>query len=125
VTAYASVYTLVLMSLDRYLAVVHPISSMSIRTEANTLTAIAVIWVRYTNNLFIFFFCGSRHFFLTSFIPILIVMGYLMLVISHVFRKYKTFSIIQKLKDHLFELLLIIGKNCKIKKEKSNLPPIT
>ena len=45
VTAYASVYTLVLMSLDRYLAVVHPISSMSIRTEANTLTAIAVIWV--------------------------------------------------------------------------------
>lgn len=29
VTAYASVYTLVLMSLDRYLAVVHPIASMS------------------------------------------------------------------------------------------------
>ncbi|XP_021924277.1 allatostatin-A receptor-like [Zootermopsis nevadensis] len=29
VTAYASVYTLVLMSLDRFLAVVHPITSMS------------------------------------------------------------------------------------------------
>ena len=30
VTAYASVYTLVLMSLDRFLAVVHPITSMSV-----------------------------------------------------------------------------------------------
>lgn len=45
VTAYASVYTLVLMSLDRYLAVVHPIASMSVRTEANTYLAIAVTWV--------------------------------------------------------------------------------
>ena len=30
VTAYASVYTLVLMSLDRFLSVVHPITSMSV-----------------------------------------------------------------------------------------------
>lgn len=45
VTAYASVYTLVLMSLDRFLAVVHPIASMSIRTERNAITAIAVTWV--------------------------------------------------------------------------------
>jgi hypothetical protein len=30
VTAYASVYTLVLMSLDRFLAVVHPLASMSV-----------------------------------------------------------------------------------------------
>ncbi|GLH06463.1 Allatostatin-A receptor [Gryllus bimaculatus] len=45
VTAYASVYTLVLMSLDRYLAVVHPITSMSIRTEPNALLAIIVTWV--------------------------------------------------------------------------------
>ncbi|XP_067007888.2 allatostatin-A receptor [Anabrus simplex] len=45
VTAYASVYTLVLMSLDRFLAVVHPITSMSIRTETNALMAIAVTWV--------------------------------------------------------------------------------
>lgn len=37
VTCLASVYTLVLMSLDRFLAVVHPISSMSIRTEKNAL----------------------------------------------------------------------------------------
>lgn len=45
VTAYASVYTLVLMSLDRFLAVVHPIASMSVRTERNAITAIAVTWI--------------------------------------------------------------------------------
>nr|QPZ46760.1 allatostatin A receptor [Grapholita molesta] len=45
VTAHASVYTLVLMSLDRFMAVVHPIASMSIRTEKNALLAIACIWV--------------------------------------------------------------------------------
>ncbi|CAG0897682.1 unnamed protein product [Darwinula stevensoni] len=44
VTAYASVYTLVMMSFDRYLAVVHPITSMSIRTERNTYFAIVVLW---------------------------------------------------------------------------------
>ena len=44
VTAYASVYTLVLMSLDRYLAVVHAIRSMSLRTEVNTWLAVAVTW---------------------------------------------------------------------------------
>ncbi|XP_011875046.1 PREDICTED: allatostatin-A receptor-like isoform X2 [Vollenhovia emeryi] len=45
VTAYASVYTLVLMSLDRYLAVVHPIASMSWRTENHAIQAICVAWV--------------------------------------------------------------------------------
>lgn len=45
VTAYASVYTLVLMSLDRFLAVVHPIASMLIRTEKNAITAILVTWI--------------------------------------------------------------------------------
>jgi allatostatin receptor len=35
VTAYASVYTLVLMSLDRFLAVVHPITSMSVSTSSS------------------------------------------------------------------------------------------
>ncbi|XP_032669448.1 allatostatin-A receptor-like isoform X1 [Odontomachus brunneus] len=44
VTAYASVYTLVLMSLDRYLAVVHPIASMSWRTENHAILAICVTW---------------------------------------------------------------------------------
>ncbi|CAK9816958.1 Allatostatin-A receptor [Anthophora quadrimaculata] len=44
VTAYASVYTLVLMSLDRYLAVVHPIRSMSWRTENHAIVAICIAW---------------------------------------------------------------------------------
>ena len=44
VTAYASVYTLVLMSLDRYLAVVHPIRSMTVRTERNASVVAAVAW---------------------------------------------------------------------------------
>ncbi|XP_046660677.1 allatostatin-A receptor-like [Homalodisca vitripennis] len=45
VTAYASVYTLVLMSLDRFLAVVHPIASMSVRTERNAIMAIGITWI--------------------------------------------------------------------------------
>ena len=45
VTAHGSVYTLVLMSLDRYLAVVHPITSMTIRNVRNTSIALAVAWV--------------------------------------------------------------------------------
>ena len=44
VCAYASVYTLVLMSLDRYLAVVHAIRSMSFRTERNTWLAVVATW---------------------------------------------------------------------------------
>lgn len=45
VTAHASVYTLVLMSLDRYLAVVHPVASMGVRTERNAIKAIAFAWI--------------------------------------------------------------------------------
>lgn len=37
VTCHASVYTLVLMSFDRFLAVVHPVTSMSLRTERNAM----------------------------------------------------------------------------------------
>lgn len=44
VCAYASVYTLVLMSLDRYLAVVHPIKSISIRTERNCCIIVSLAW---------------------------------------------------------------------------------
>jgi len=40
VTAYASIYTLVLMSVDRFLAVVHPIRSRMLRTEQITKIAI-------------------------------------------------------------------------------------
>ncbi|CAO1408718.1 unnamed protein product [Diamesa serratosioi] len=45
VTCHASVYTLVLMSLDRFLAVVHPISSISIRTQRNAFLAIIIAWL--------------------------------------------------------------------------------
>ncbi|XP_023234664.1 allatostatin-A receptor-like [Centruroides sculpturatus] len=45
VCAYASIYTLVLMSLDRFLAVVHPITSISLRTERNALIAIFLVWI--------------------------------------------------------------------------------
>ena len=44
VTCYVSVYTLVLMSLDRYLAVVHPITSMSIRNSKNAVTLTLLTW---------------------------------------------------------------------------------
>ena len=45
VTAYVSIYTLVLMSFDRYLAVVHPINSMTLRTERNTVVVIVLCWI--------------------------------------------------------------------------------
>lgn len=45
VTAYASVYTLLLLSFDRFLAVVHPIAALTIRTEGNALYAICCSWV--------------------------------------------------------------------------------
>ncbi|ALC47218.1 AR-2 [Drosophila busckii] len=44
VTAYASIYTLVLMSIDRFLAVVHPIRSRMLRTEHITKIAIFMLW---------------------------------------------------------------------------------
>ncbi|XP_054730224.1 allatostatin-A receptor-like [Anastrepha obliqua] len=45
VTCHCSVYTLVLMSFDRFLAVVHPVTSMSLRTEHNAMLAIVCAWV--------------------------------------------------------------------------------
>lgn len=45
VTALTSIYTLVLMSFDRFLAVVYPISSRSIRNERNTLKVITILWI--------------------------------------------------------------------------------
>ncbi|XP_030573949.1 allatostatin-A receptor [Drosophila novamexicana] len=44
VTAYSSIYTLVLMSIDRFLAVVHPIRSRMLRTEHITKIAIFTLW---------------------------------------------------------------------------------
>lgn len=45
VTAFASIYTLVLMSVDRFLAVVYPITSRSIRTERNAKITILTLWI--------------------------------------------------------------------------------
>uniref|UniRef100_A0A1I8JNM0 G_PROTEIN_RECEP_F1_2 domain-containing protein n=1 Tax=Macrostomum lignano TaxID=282301 RepID=A0A1I8JNM0_9PLAT len=45
VPVYGSVYTLVLMSADRYLAVVHPIRSIGLRNQRNTLIAVAATWL--------------------------------------------------------------------------------
>eukprot|EP00094_Tigriopus_californicus_P003156 TCALIF_03038-PA protein Name:"Similar to AR Allatostatin-A receptor (Bombyx mori)" AED:0.06 eAED:0.06 QI:0/0/0/1/1/1/2/0/419 len=44
ISLYGSVYTLVLLSLDRYLAVVYPVRSISLRTVCNTTVAIGIIW---------------------------------------------------------------------------------
>ena len=44
VTAYVSVYTLVLMSVDRFLAVVRPVESLSYRTERNAILACVLLW---------------------------------------------------------------------------------
>lgn len=44
VTVQASIYTLVLMSLDRFLCVVYPIASRSLRTERNAILAILILW---------------------------------------------------------------------------------
>src|SRR6218665_1675907 len=45
VPAYASVYTLVMMSFDRYLAVVHPVRSMTWRTGRNASIVATASWV--------------------------------------------------------------------------------
>jgi allatostatin receptor len=45
VTAYVSIYTLVMMAGDRFLAVVCPVSSITIRTISNANIAICITWV--------------------------------------------------------------------------------
>ncbi|CAG2184353.1 ASTA-R [Mytilus edulis] len=45
VSATISVYTLVLMSLDRYLAIVHPITSKKFRTRQNVNLVVFIIWL--------------------------------------------------------------------------------
>ncbi|XP_077299242.1 allatostatin-A receptor-like [Arctopsyche grandis] len=63
VTAHASIYTLVLMSLDRYLAVVHPVASMGIRTESNAFIAIALAWMLIVSSALPVAIChGEQHY---------------------------------------------------------------
>lgn len=45
VTLHASVYTLILMAVDRFIAVVYPVSGMSLRTDNNTIIAIILLWI--------------------------------------------------------------------------------
>jgi allatostatin receptor len=45
VTAYVSIYTLALMSFDRYLAVVHAIAAMNLRTERNAFVCVTITWI--------------------------------------------------------------------------------
>lgn len=45
VCALSSIYTLVLMSLDRFLAIVYPIECMAYRTSRNALYAVYIKWI--------------------------------------------------------------------------------
>jgi len=45
VTAYVTVYTLVLVSIIRYMTIVHSVRTAAIRTRGNVLAAVAAIWV--------------------------------------------------------------------------------
>jgi len=45
VTAYVTVYTLVLVSVIRYMTIVHSVRTAPIRTRRNVLAAVAAIWV--------------------------------------------------------------------------------
>jgi hypothetical protein len=45
VNLFASVFTMTLMSIDRYLAIVHPLRSLTYRTMRNALIVCVVTWV--------------------------------------------------------------------------------
>ena len=42
---FASIYTLVVMSLDRYIAVVYPLGFINLRTVRNAIAATVIIWI--------------------------------------------------------------------------------
>uniref|UniRef100_A0A8L8JIW5 G_PROTEIN_RECEP_F1_2 domain-containing protein n=1 Tax=Heligmosomoides polygyrus TaxID=6339 RepID=A0A8L8JIW5_HELPZ len=44
ISAYCSVWTLTLMALDRYLAVVYPVDSLTLRSPKNTIIALVVVY---------------------------------------------------------------------------------
>ena len=45
VSLYVSIYTLVLMAISRYCAIVHPLSSIRIRTKRNFVLAVVILWM--------------------------------------------------------------------------------
>jgi len=75
VTAYESVYTLVLMALDRYLAIVHPIGSIGWRTVSKTAIVMAVTWVIINEH-----FARSR-FAITIIIALVVVVVIIIIII--------------------------------------------
>ncbi|CAL1529230.1 unnamed protein product, partial [Lymnaea stagnalis] len=63
VTAYASVYTLVIMTISRYIAVVMPLRSLTLLNTRNTLFAILFIWIIIlSGNSPIFLQFGELHY---------------------------------------------------------------
>ena len=47
VSVYVSLYTLVMMAISRYCAIVHPLSSIRIRTKRNVAIAIVLTWTTF------------------------------------------------------------------------------
>ena len=45
VSVYVTVYTLVLMAVSRYFAIVHPLSSIRFRTKRNIIYAVIFVWI--------------------------------------------------------------------------------
>ena len=52
VSVYVSIYTLVLMAISRYCAIVHPLSSIRIRTKRNVAIAIVLLWTIFLLGFF-------------------------------------------------------------------------
>lgn len=60
-TAYISIYTLVFMSWDRFIAVVYPVSR--VRSERNTIYSIIILWaVVIVTNLPVFYVHGTHEY---------------------------------------------------------------
>ncbi|XP_045211251.1 allatostatin-A receptor-like [Mercenaria mercenaria] len=65
VSAYVSVYFMCLMSMDRFLAIVYPLSSKRFRTRSNIYTGIAcVIFFSFAINIQTFFVWEYREYYL-------------------------------------------------------------
>lgn len=45
VCAYASIYTLTIMTLERYLGIIYPIASLRIRTSKNASMIVSIVWL--------------------------------------------------------------------------------
>lgn len=68
-TAYVTVWTLVLMACDRFLAVVFPVESLTLRSSRNTVHALLALWtvvalgsavVAFDYHVVEYTFCGEN-----------------------------------------------------------------